>query len=340
MVTQSKIAELAGVSRSTVERVLNNRGDVNSSTRKKVMEIARLLDYHPNRAGQTLAIKQKNLKIGCIIIEAVNPFYTELNKGIEEKAEEYQTYGITVIVRKALFTREDQLREIGELLEENINALVIQPIDDESVTEKLRELEAQGILVITLNTDIPDHNFQFCYVGNDFHLCGMTAANILYLVTGGVCNVGIVTGFSGAKSHYDRIKGFREFIGDYPEMRVTDIVENQDNDLEAYYVTKTMLETHPEINAVFIVAGGVSGVCRAIRDFPERKLSVISFDDLPETRRLVNEGAIVATICQQPVRQGKMAMSVLFDYFIEGKRPKSNRLYTDILIKVKANIYR
>ncbi len=338
MVTQSRIAELAGVSRSTVERVLNNRGGVNNDTKDKVLEIAKLLDYHPNRAGQTLVIRQKKLTIGCILIESDNLFYAELNKGIEEKAFEFQTYGLTVLVRKVPFTAADQLREIDSLLKENINALVIQPIVNEPITEKLMALEAEGFPVVTMNTDIPDHNSQFCYVGNDFHLCGMTAANIMLLVTGGKCNVGIVTGFSNAKSHYDRIAGFRDFIKDRPGMKVIDVAENQDDDLESYHITKTMLEKHPEIDSMFLVAGGVHGAGRAIKTFPDRKIRTISFDDLPETRKLVRDGTILATICQQPIRQGKMALSVLFDYFVEGRRPEMNRLYTDIQIKVKANI--
>ncbi len=338
MVTQSKIAELAGVSRSTVERVLNNRGGVNDATKDKVLEIAKLLDYHPNRAGQTLVIRQKKLTIGCILIESDNLFYAELNKGIEEKAFEFQTYGLTVLVRKVPFTAADQIREIDSLLSENINALVIQPIVNEPITEKLKALEAQGFPVVTMNTDIPDHNSQFCYVGNDFHLCGMTAANIMLLVTGGKCNVGVVTGFSNAKSHYDRIEGFKDFIKNYPDMKVIDTVENQDDDLESYYVTKTMLEKHPEIDALFLVAGGVHGAGKAIKSFKNRNIRTISFDDMPETKNLVRDGTILATICQQPIRQGKMALSVLFDYFVEGKKPENNRIYTDIQIKVRANI--
>ncbi len=338
MATQRRIAELAGVSRSTVERVINNRGDVSSATRDKVLEIARLLDYHPNRAGQTLAIKQKKLTIGCMIIESDNPFYTELGRGIEDKAEEYQTYGITVLIRKTPFTEEDQIREIDSLLNDNINALVIQPVSSSLITEKIRELEADGIPVVTMNTDIPDHYSQFCYVGNDFHLCGKTAANIMALVTGESCGIGIVTGFSDAKSHYDRVDGFMDYIRDCPGMRVITVMENRDDDLESYQVTKTMLEENPDIDALFLVAGGVQGAGRAIREYPERKVSVISFDDLPETRRLVKDGVILATICQQPVRQGRMALSVLFDYFVEGKRPVTDHLYTDILIKVRANI--
>ena len=64
MITQIQIAEMAGVSRSTVGRVLNHCEDVNEETRKKVTDIIERMDYHPNRAGKALAIKQKNLKIG------------------------------------------------------------------------------------------------------------------------------------------------------------------------------------------------------------------------------------------------------------------------------------
>ena len=51
MATMKEIAQLAGVSRGTVDRVLNHRGAVNEDTRKKVLEIAELLKYQPNKAG-------------------------------------------------------------------------------------------------------------------------------------------------------------------------------------------------------------------------------------------------------------------------------------------------
>ena len=338
MITQSKIAELAGVSRSTVERVLNNRGDVNEDTRKRILEIAKKFDYQPNRAGQTLVIRQKNITIGCIIIEADNPFYAELNKGIEAKAKEFATYGIKVIVRKAPFAAEAQIKEIDYLLGQDINALVIQPIVNAPVTEKLKALEEKGIPVVTMNTDIPNHDSQFCYVGNDFYLCGKTAANLMTMFTGAQCNVGIITGFANAKSHYDRIDGFKDYIKDYPNMKIVDVAENQDDDLESYHITKKMIEEHPDIDAMFIVAGGVNGAGKAIKSFKDREIRTISFDDMPETRKLVKDGTILATICQQPIRQGELALAVLFDYFVDGKKPENNRIYTDIQIKVKANI--
>ena len=63
MATMKEIAELSGVSRGTVDRVLNHRGIVNAETERKVLEIAKLLDYQPNKAGIALAAQKKKLKI-------------------------------------------------------------------------------------------------------------------------------------------------------------------------------------------------------------------------------------------------------------------------------------
>ena len=52
MATIKEIAALAGVSRGTVDRVLNHRGDVNPQTEEKIMKIVRALDYKPNKAGK------------------------------------------------------------------------------------------------------------------------------------------------------------------------------------------------------------------------------------------------------------------------------------------------
>ncbi len=341
MVTQNQIAEIAGVSRATVERVINNRGDVSAATRKRVLDIIQEMNYRPNRAGKTLAIRQKNLKIGCIIVRADNPFYSELNSGIQEKAEEFKSYGFEVIVESAEFCAEAQIEKIDELLEKQICALVIQPTIEPALVDKLKEVEKLKIPIVTVNTDLPDYHSPFCYVGNDFYLCGKTAANLMAMITGNSCCIGIVTGFFNAKSHADRVEGFRDYIRDIPGMSVAAVAENQDDEMESYYVTKTMLNEHPEINAMFLVAGGVHGAGNAIRQIMQtqhRKIKTISFDDVPTTKALVREGIIAATICQQPVRQGKMALSVLFDYLIDGKLPDSKRLYTDIQIKIQSNI--
>lgn len=341
MLTQNQVAKLAGVSRSTVARVVNNSTDVNPETRDRILGIMKEHGYRPNKAGQVLVNQHKKLKVACMIIQSDNPFYDQINEGILQQADEFEQYGIEVIIEKVPFIAEEQIKAIDQLCSENISALAIQPVIDRSLCDKLKEVEEKGIPVVTINTDLPNYQSSFCYVGNDFYVCGQTAANLMQLFTNGKCNIGILTGFKKAKSHADRIAGFTDYIKKYTDMKVICLEETRDDDMEAYYLTKTMLREHTEIDAMFLVAGGVYGSGKAIKDIMAetgKTYTVISFDDIATTRDLVREGIIKATICQQPVRQGNMALAVIFDYLIEGRKPQNNRLYTDIQIKVRANI--
>ena len=61
MATIKEIAELAGVSRGTVDRVLNNRGSVNEETAEKIRRIIRQLDYKPTAPGSLLPPRKRNI---------------------------------------------------------------------------------------------------------------------------------------------------------------------------------------------------------------------------------------------------------------------------------------
>ena len=221
---------------------------------------------------------------------------------------------------------------------QGINALIIQPVDEISVRYKLMELMSKNILVVTVNTTLPDFS-PFCYIGNDFYVCGKIAANLLELVTGGVCKIGIVTGNFNAQSHYSRIRGFQEYSKNYPQMEIVEIVENKDDEFISFERTKQMLLDHPEIDALFLVAGGVNGACRALKTFPDhKKIKVVSFDTVPTTKELVKDETIFATISQQPREQGMLALKVLFNKFFNNEDPSGDKLYTHIEIKLKTNI--
>ncbi len=77
MTTIKDIADLAGVSRGTVDRVLNHRGDVNPKTVAKVNEIAQALNYRPNKAGLALAAQKKNIKSESFFSARTIPFSTK-----------------------------------------------------------------------------------------------------------------------------------------------------------------------------------------------------------------------------------------------------------------------
>ena len=208
MATIKEIAELAGVSRGTVDRVLNNRGAVNPRTARKILEIAQALDYKPNKAGIVLAAQKKNLKIGVILFDTGNPFFDDVLEGVNRKSQELGGYNCSVLVTRVGFDLTAQLDAMDEMVSQGVSGIVLSPYNDPLISDKINELDGRGIPVITTNTDI-ENSSRLAYVGCNFYRSGETAAGLMHLIAGNEVYAGIVTGSSKVLCHTDRIAGFR-----------------------------------------------------------------------------------------------------------------------------------
>jgi len=336
-----EIAEMAGVSRGTVDRVLNNRGIVNPQTAEKIRKIAAAVNYTPNLAGKTLAVRKKQLKFGFVLFNTFsNPFFLDVERGIADRREAFREYGVQVEVRHTdIDDPYLQVTKINKLVAEGIHGLVITPINHPVVIEKLKELTAAGIPVVTTNSDIPGCG-RLAYVGSEYYQSGRTAAGLMNLVCQGEATVGIVIGAPNVLCHSERVAGFTNQLQTcYPKIQIADMVVNQDDDLESYAVTSEMLRTHPDINALFLAAAGVKGACRAVADMGRTKqIKVISYDTTPDIRKLIESGAIVATIAQQPFIQGSKPLDILLDYLGMDIPPEQEYYYTKTEIKIRENI--
>ncbi len=337
MTTIKDIADLAGVSRGTVDRVLNNRGGVNPQTAEKIKEIAKALDYRPNRAGIALAAQKKKYKIGVILFSKDNPFFDEVSEGVQEKASELKDYGIDTITKRVEFDAGAQLLAIDDLLKEGVHGLMLAPYNDPSIQKKIDNLMELGIPVVTVNTDISGSK-RLAYVGSDYFKGGAMVAGLLSLMSNGELKLGIVSGSENVLCHSERIRGLSETIKSrYPGIHIIQVVENHDDEFESYALTKQMLKTHPEINAIFFVAAGVFGGCKAIKE-SKRKLKVITFDDVPTTKEMLEEGVISTTISQMPYKQGSKSLDLLFEYLTSGVKPKEELNFVEHSIKIRENL--
>ncbi len=337
MTTIKEIAELAGVSRGTVDRVLNNRGSVNPKTAEKIQNIAQALDYHPNRAGIVLAAQKKKIKIGTILPSTTNLFFDDIERGILEKAEELNDYGVSTLFRRDDWSLETQIRLMDEMAAEGCNGLIIAPSNEPELSSKINQLKEAGIPVITVNTDI-DGSSRIAYVGSDYIRGGNIAAGLMNLMTDGHASIGILSGSEDVLCHTERIKGFRQTISaSYPNLEVKDLRLHNDDEFVSYTMTQKMLQEHPEIDALFFVSAAVNGGCKAAIE-SGRKLKIVTFDEVSTTRRMLNDGVISATISQRAAKQGYLSLELLFDYLATGQMPEHEFNYIEHAIKIRENL--
>ena len=337
MTTIKEIADLAGVSRGTVDRVLNNRGAVNPKTAEKIMEIVQALNYRPNRAGLALAAQKKKYKIGVILFSEHNPFFDEVMTGVQNKSEELQDYGFTTITKRVEFDLQAQLTAIDSLMEEGIHGLMLAPYNHPAIQRKIDELVERQIPVVTVNTDI-DGSRRMAYVGSDYFRGGCTAAGLFHLMTSGNMELGIITGSSNVLCHSERIRGLCHTLEtSYPRIQVAEILENHDDEFESYALTRELLDKNPRIDALFFAAAGVHGGCKAVLE-SGRHPKIITFDEVPTTVEMLKQGVISATISQQPYRQGSKSLDLLFEYLTSGKMPERELNYVEHSIKIRENL--
>lgn len=336
MATSGEIARLAGVSRGTVDRVLNNRGSVSSETREKVMEIVKMLDYRPNRAGTILAARKKKYRIGVILFSEDNPFFNFITEGVEERARELEEdYAITTLTKRVEFDPKAQIKAIDEMEKEGINGLMIAPYNHDSIKRRIDELTDAGIPVVTVNTDI-EGSKRLAYIGSDYYRGGAIGAGLFALMTKGDVNICIITGSPDILCHTERIRGLKgEIQTSYPRLCIKDILMNEDDDFKSFDITKRYLEKNPDTDALFFTAAGVYGGCRAVRDLGLNPC-IISFDEVPTTIKMLKKGVINATISQQPRLQGRRALNVIFDYLTTGV--VSDTVLIDHSILIKENL--
>ena len=193
MATMKEIAQICGVSRGTVDRVINRRGKVRPETERMILQAVERMGYTKSMLGRALSVKRSQPVIGVVMCSEGNPFFDDVYAGLARAEEELLPYGVTV-ERRAMrgYDVDRQLALIDELAP-SLSALVLQPVNDPRVEERVQQLKARGVPTVTVNTDLPASS-RCCYVGSDYESGGATAAALLELMTQARGRVGVVAG--------------------------------------------------------------------------------------------------------------------------------------------------
>lgn len=338
MVTIKQIADLCGVSRGTVDRVLNNRGNVKPEKRELILQMAKKLNYTPNPAGKALAAQKSNPVVGILLPSKGIHFFDDVIDSLEKSEKKYEPYGMRVIWQTVRgYDVEEQCRILNEL-KPKINALIVNPINDPRFVSKLNELIAAGIFVVTINNDVEQADTHY-YVGSNYINGGRTMGALLKMIGPDEAHIGVILGSLKLLGHRHRLQGLQESINNIPAYSIIEVIEDNDDNICSYDKTKNMLTAHPEINVLTILSsGGSYGTCRAAISMTDRNFLILVFDTIPTTREMMKSGIIRAAIYQHPHQQGQKAMQLVFDYLVNGIIPVRNHYIMNNEIRILENI--
>lgn len=334
-ITAKEIAELAGVSRGTVDRALKGREGVNPETKERILKIAEEHNYKPNLIGKALAYSNHSIPVDVIINSLGNLFFDDVKTGMLAAEKAYSDYGIKLNIREFKGYNADNLISALEETPSDVKNIIITPVENNRLTEKINLMVDNGVNVITLSSDISNSS-RMTYVGCDYLKSGETAGRLVGLLSGGNAKLCIVTGSSLHNGHRMRVQGVQNITHEYENISIVDVIENNDDNDRAYIAMKDALQRNEDIDFVCITAGGVTGTLKAIKE-SKRKIKVCSFDDTQTTRKAMQNGEILATICQQPFEQGYNAVKSIFEAVV-AKTDVPEYQYSQLYIKVDKSL--
>lgn len=321
-ITSKKIAELANVSRGTVDRVLNNRPGVSPKTRERVESIIKALDYHPNIIGKSLVQINNQLTFGFILTPEYNPFIGEICDGIHQAEKELRAFGVSVDIRMlSSLDISEQSALIDEMVAQKVSGIAMIPLVSDEIAQKIDSLSSPEFPIITFNSQI-NSTKQLCFVGQDHYNGGVCAANLMGRLIDNQKEIGLIISSSYLECHKNRLGGFSDRLNKrYPYLTISSITENQDRDDLAFAQTLELIKTHPNLGGIYITGGGVTGVANAIKYLQRKDIKLVCHDYSKDTKDLLEEGIIDFAIGQNPELTGSLLLNILFDYVKKNKEP-------------------
>ena len=344
--TIQQIAELAGVSRGTVDRALNNRGRINPEVAKRIEQIANEIGYvpkHRKKAGQSAgeADQERISRIGVVTQLSQSSFMIQVNKGLQDASNRLRERGIEVVIKENVSVDEQQqLEALQELEAEGMDALAIMPVDCDSIREKINQLvEEKHIPVVTFNTDIVGTK-RTCFVGLDNWKSGQAAAGLMGLMMHGHGRVLGITGYFSNSAGSRRVDGFvAELKKNFSDMELVGVQSSLDHTEEVEKIIVNAMTAFPDLEGIFVASGGQAGVKRAFERLNlEKRPYVIIYDLTPKNKNALLEGTVDFLIDQEGYEQGYRALNILEDIIKRGNSPENEYMYTEINIKTKYNV--
>ena len=237
MKTIYDIAKLAGVSKSTVSRVLNNSGYVSPKVRERVMQVVSETGYKPSNVARSLS-KGESYLIGVVIPEIGNSFFGEILHGITQIIDE-MGWSLICCDTSNSITKEDKV--LTALGNQRVRGLIWTPAAERDKKEgqrlenSLKELE---VPVILLDRHLRDSTFSGVFYENEESGYLATKA----LIEAGNKTVGIITGDLKLRIARERFKGYARAMKEAGlELEERFILKGNFSVEKAYKLTKSAI---------------------------------------------------------------------------------------------------
>jgi len=339
------VAEKAGVSRGTVDRVIYGRGRVSQQTRDKVQKAIEELNYSANANASNLASK-KEYAFSCLIPEfKKGDYWEEMNNGFLAAVKDITSYSIHLTIHH--YDQQDIssfLRESELILSEKPAGVIMNTVFREQVTEFCKKLEQDNIPYAFVDNKIDELDYTL-YYGVDPYKSGALGAWLLTTRTEPreIALVRLLRDPSRkADPNRPRRHGFSDYIEDFfPKCKIHTVFIDPDKPESILATLESIFAQHPGIKQIAMTNSRIYLLGEYLRKHPSADRIVVGFDDLEKNLDCLKEGIISALVTRHIPVQAYNALTTFAECIIRNKRPehKNHFVHMDILTQMNLDNY-
>jgi len=279
-----------------------------------------------------------SIKKLAFVTNNASDFWTIARRGTEKADAELG--GVTVEFRiPSDGTAAEQKRIVDDLLVKGIDGIAISPVDPNNQTQLINATARQA-LVFTQDSDAPQSD-RACYVGTDNTAAGRQAGGLIKeaLPEGG--RIMLFVGKADARNAQERLQGIREAL-QASSIDIIDVRTDDTDRVRAKSNVSDALVKYPDVKGlVGLWSYNGPAILNAVREAGKvGQVTIIAFDEEDETIAGVKDGAIYATVVQQPYEFSYQAIKIMAQA-LNGDRstiPASKQVFVPTLIIKRDNV--
>lgn len=348
MVTIKDVAEAAGVSIGTVDRVLHGRPGVSEKSRKKVLKVIDEIGFVPNVNASVLASGSKDRLIVCLMPEVKKGEIWDLwNSGLDASVDYAHRYSVSI--EKIFYDQNDSAsfeEACDRVLNMNPSAVILAPMFRMATLRFVKMIKDAGIPYVYIDNKMDDDGY-YAYFGMPMYHSGYLAG---YLITTRresdireIVNVRIARDKESLSDPtLMRRLGFMDYINEHlPNCRVRDVIIDPRSEDNTDRILDEAISNNGSEQYLVMFNSRVHLLARYLHARDIRNCYVLGYDMLPKNIEYLNKGVVSSLITQHCDEQMRKAVVSLTDHLVMGKNigRKDNFTQMDILIKHNCEFY-
>jgi len=282
------------------------------------------------------AMAGKPIKVGYSVATLANPFFQGMTKGVVDAVAKFPD--MTLLNTNANGDANTQSTMVIDLINQGVDALILNPINANSIVPVVQQAEKKNIPVFTLDRGAACGDCQTNFLETDNVALGREGAQFIVdklkkrygSIKGNVVNL---VGLLGTTAGDDRDKGFMEefqkIAAENPDLKLVARQEAQFDQEKAFNLMSQIMAANPEIDAVFNgnddnAVGALRAIRQASRNLPlddPKHIVIIGIDGTAQALTAIRKGDMDATLSQNPLTMAAQAVTYV-DTFFNGDKSK------------------